>query len=192
MLNKTADLFLVSCFLLSSCTVLDQNQCPLEGSAPDQHKKESNRLKNRNTELKPGAKIISIEEVLKDGDDHGRFSDSDYVSIEGYVAQIKSGGAESCNCNSTDEKSHDVHLYIGKTGNDEKKDCFIAEATPAFKAKHSIHYDELKGKKVRITGYMLYDTEHKGSAVNSCRKCANVWRKTVWEIHPVVKLEILE
>ena len=63
----------------------------------------------------------------------------------------------------------------------------------------SYHTTEHKAQKVRVTGYLLWDDEHNG--------CGDVgptiqdigsngfhhpWRSTAWEIHPVMKVEVIE
>src|SRR5207248_11628391 len=50
-------------------------------------------------------------------------------------------------------------------------------------------------RKIRITGYRLWDDEHNGAAdVGTTIRRANPnryhnpWRQTAWEIHPVIKI----
>jgi hypothetical protein len=54
-------------------------------------------------------------------------------------------------------------------------------------------------RKVRVTGYLLWDDEHNGSAdvgktIRSvgANKYHHPWRSTAWEIHPVIKIEALD
>jgi hypothetical protein len=54
-------------------------------------------------------------------------------------------------------------------------------------------------RKVRVTGYLLWDDEHNGSAdvgktIHSvgANKYHHPWRSTAWEIHPVIKIEALD
>jgi hypothetical protein len=56
-----------------------------------------------------------------------------------------------------------------------------------------------KAKKVRGTGYLLWDDDHNGSAdvgstvqYFSKNGFHHPWRSTAWEIHPVMKIEVLE
>ena len=176
-------------FLLGSLTAFSQNACPPEGNAKTEKKMMQNRLKNRPVVLQEEPKVLSIDSILKQGSDEKRFSSADLVTVEGYVTGVKPGGPESCNCQSKKPEDHDMHMYIGKSPDAEKKDCFVVETTPAYKRLHSTNYSDLVGKKVRVTGYLFYDAEHWSNALNTCLKCKNVWRKTAWEIHPVVKIE---
>src|SRR4029077_13586993 len=55
------------------------------------------------------------------------------------------------------------------------------------------------GCKVRVTGYLLWDDDHNGSAdvgptidwIGS-NGFHHSWRSTAWEIHPVMKIEVIE
>jgi hypothetical protein len=56
-----------------------------------------------------------------------------------------------------------------------------------------------KAKKVCVTGYLLWDDDHNGSAdvgstvqYFSKNGFHHPWRSTAWEIHPVMKLEVIE
>jgi hypothetical protein len=54
-------------------------------------------------------------------------------------------------------------------------------------------------RKVRVTGYLLWDDEHNGAAdvgttirTFGANKYHQPWRSTAWEIHPVIKIEAIE
>ena len=56
-----------------------------------------------------------------------------------------------------------------------------------------------KAQKVRVTGYLMWDDEHNGNADvgSSIQWISNngfhhPWRSTAWEIHPVMKIEVVE
>jgi hypothetical protein len=53
--------------------------------------------------------------------------------------------------------------------------------------------------KVRVTGYLLWDDDHNGSAdvgptvqYFSKNGFQHPWRSTAWEIHPVMKIEVIQ
>ena len=53
--------------------------------------------------------------------------------------------------------------------------------------------------KVRVTGYLLWDDDHNGSADvgSTIQDFSNngfhhPWRSTAWEIHPVIKIEVVQ
>jgi hypothetical protein len=54
-------------------------------------------------------------------------------------------------------------------------------------------------RRIRLTGYLLWDDDHNGSAdVGStiekiaANKFHQPWRSTAWEIHPVMKIEVVD
>jgi hypothetical protein len=54
-------------------------------------------------------------------------------------------------------------------------------------------------RKVRVTGYLLWDDDHNGSAdvgstiqYFSKNGFHHPWRSTAWEIHPVMKMEVIQ
>jgi hypothetical protein len=56
-----------------------------------------------------------------------------------------------------------------------------------------------KAQKIRVTGYLLWDDDHNGSAdIGSTIQYFGTngfhhpWRSTAWEIHPIIKIEIME
>jgi hypothetical protein len=62
----------------------------------------------------------------------------------------------------------------------------------------SYHTTGHKTCKVRVTGYLMWDDDHNGSAdVGSTVQWFSKngfhhpWRSTAWELHPVVKLEVI-
>jgi hypothetical protein len=63
----------------------------------------------------------------------------------------------------------------------------------------SYHATGHKAQKVRVTGYLLWDDDHDGNAdVGSTIQwfskngLHHPWRSTAWEIHPVMKIEVIE
>ena len=68
----------------------------------------------------------------------------------------------------------------------------ICEITPKYIGRDTIDFKSKIGKKVRITGYLFYDLEHRHNAINTCNTCTNVWRASCWEIHPVCKIEVIK
>jgi hypothetical protein len=52
----------------------------------------------------------------------------------------------------------------------------------------------ITGKKVKITGWLLFDEEHTENSynINPRGKKKTIWRATCWEIHPITDIEIVE
>jgi hypothetical protein len=143
------------------------------------------------------------------------------VEITAYLGIFYCGPPESCNCGSTD--FHDWHLEVfakpptraPAPGDPTAIICEITPRTQNAIFKDGIRLQELGGffrdpdvnatptghpaRKVRLTGYLLWDDEHNGTAdvgesveKISPNKFHNPWRKTAWEIHPVIKIELAE
>jgi hypothetical protein len=181
------------------------NDCPREGSATSERLKNLNFRKNRY--VLPTANDIdsgiTMEALVKKGNDEDRFDESKAAVIEGYIFDITSGGSEGCNCKSKEEDYKDVHvvLVIKKTYK-SKRHRVIAEITPRLRERVFEKLDietsnkELRklliGKKVRVTGWLLFDDEHKDDAYNTDPNGTNNWRATCWEIHPITDIEIID
>jgi hypothetical protein len=143
------------------------------------------------------------------------------VSLTGWLVLAYAGPPETTNCASG--VFHDWHLEIFANPSDHSPQegdstPIICEITP--RTEQSIYRDGMriqslagffrrqdasyqatrhKAQKVRVTGYLLWDDEHNGSAdVGSTVQWFSKngfhhpWRSTAWEIHPVMKIEVIE
>ncbi|MDQ6860876.1 MAG: hypothetical protein M3032_06945 [Verrucomicrobiota bacterium] len=143
------------------------------------------------------------------------------VSYTGYLVLAYAGPPETTNCANVD--FHDWHFEVFEKPQDHAPRVgdptpIICEITPRtqnaiFNA--GVRIQKLAGffrrpdleteptsqpaQRVRITGLLLWDDEHNGSAdvgTTVDRIAANKyhqpWRSTAWEIHPVLKIEPLE
>lgn len=126
-------------------------------------------------------------------EDKNDFFEDLYVYIKGYLVDFEEQGPEPCNCYKASKylKNGNVRIYIGLEPTAPKHNCVVAEITPDFKRRHPNYAKYLvKGSKVKIAGYLIYDTEYKGNTVNTSGKNSHtLWRKTNWEIHPIVSIE---
>ena len=144
------------------------------------------------------------------------------VSLTGYLVLMYAGPPESTNCGSVDY--HDWHLEVFEKPLDHSPGPgdptpIICEITPrtqtaifrdgtrlqklaGFFRHPDMEVEKLaqKPQRVRVTGYLLWDDEHNGSAdvgttvqkIVGRYKFHQPWRSTAWEIHPVMKLEPAE
>ena len=143
------------------------------------------------------------------------------VSFTGYLVLAYAGPPESTNCGNPD--FHDWHLELFKKPLDHAPQIgdptpIICEITP--RTQNAIFRDNIRmqalagfirapdltieptghaARKVRVTGYLLWDDEHNGSAdvgktilSFGANKYHQPWRSTAWEIHPVIKIEALD
>ena len=143
------------------------------------------------------------------------------VSLTGWLVLAYAGPPETTNCASAN--FHDWHLEIFANASDHAPQVgdvtpIICEVTPRterriyrdgariqslagfFRMKDvSYHATGQKAQKVRVTGYLLWDDDHNGSAdvgstieYFSKNGFHHPWRLTAWEIHPVMKIEVIE
>src|SRR5213080_3264406 len=143
------------------------------------------------------------------------------VSLTGWLVLAYPGPPETTNCG--DETFHDWHLEIFQNPSDHAPQIgdptpIICEITPRTEQRlyrdgiriqslagffrlldRSFRPAQRKARKIRVTGYLLWDDDHNGSAdVGSTIEYIgsngfhHPWRSTAWEIHPIMKIEVIE
>lgn len=203
---------LVTCVLFAMApTALSQlgvvapgafDSCPPGGSGGDPT---LNEQKNRST-LAGEPVQIHVEDMLRlptvppsagRSRDAWPVTDRDTIAGEerravvfvGYIIRAKAEGPESCNCESTSPRDHDVHVYISDDPEGNIAGSAIVEVTPRWRAVHAAwnatNLERLAQSKtrVRISGWLLYDQEH-WDMIRSHE------RGTLWEIHPVTDIQV--
>ena len=103
------------------------------------------------------------------------FSEAKGATVEGYVVQVER------------EEDGDVHVTLaGAAGEPDTRKWVIVEVTPAWQKKTaSLSGDALRklhGKKVRVTGWLFYEPGEEQPDP----------RGTLWEIHPVTEIVVLQ
>src|SRR6266567_1727160 len=145
----------------------------------------------------------------------GSAKEGDLVSFVGLIVEAKPGSSETVNCHCADPLSIDVHMALAdhplnlqkapstatkaekhaitvKNDADLCTNAFVAETTPHLRpaSLELTAIEPLVGSKiVKVTGPLLFDGSHrpcKGSTPGS----GDPSRLTVWEIHPVYKIEV--
>lgn len=124
---------------------------------------------------------------------HGSWSASDRAQIAryegapvettGYILDYKHEGTESTNCHASTYR--DYHIWLAVNASDPKSQSIVIEITPrmmALRPGWGNALRELKGAHVRIRGWLLFDEEHPEQLGQT--------RKTLWEIHPIMHIEI--
>jgi hypothetical protein len=143
------------------------------------------------------------------------------VSLTGWLVLAYPTLAESTNCN--DAAFHDWHLEVFSQSSDHPPQIddptpIICEVTPRTE---KILYDQgvrvrslaafirlsdnscqptgHSPRKVRVTGYLMWDDVHNGPDAVGPKvkfvgndKLHHPWRATAWEVHPILKLEMVE
>lgn len=111
------------------------------------------------------------------------------VRVRGVILKIKLEGPESPNCHLDSEADRDFHVWLANSADDEKADAVVVELTPRVRAKHPswtrAALNQLTGPtklRVRVSGWILLDPDHRDQVGKT--------RVTIWEIHPVVRIEV--
>jgi len=97
------------------------------------------------------------------------------------------GSGESTNCHFHNEEDVDWHIYLQENAADGIDRALIVETTPRVRQQLSWNLTLLQtyvgsGKPVRISGFLMLDPEHQNQV--------GKYRGTVWELHPVMKIEV--
>ncbi|MGP8217558.1 MAG: hypothetical protein ACLQQ4_18460 [Bacteroidia bacterium] len=168
--------------------------CPPEGKTLSNITERVNIMKNRDIKEGTVNPNIVIDSILKGmPEDTGRYSPSDFATVTGYVLDVDDAGAESCNCFSWDDSKHNIILYIGHSIYSGKDSVFVVEITAKYRAAHpEFNTDGLFGKKVTLSGYMMYNFDMKKMALNAYKRSHATNRKTAWEICPVTDITVFQ
>ncbi len=114
------------------------------------------------------------------------------VAVEGYLISVKEEGQETTNCRIDTAKWHDWHVWFVATESQaharEKTKAVIIEITPRVRALNGTAFDKQQlqkwahdGQRLKVSGWLFLDPDHPSEVGKS--------RGTIWEIHPVMKIE---
>jgi hypothetical protein len=113
------------------------------------------------------------------------------VSVVGFLShQVKvENGGESTNCHLHADPEVDWHIYLTKSPAQGIADAVIVETTPRTRPSHHWTTNLLvpfvdSQTQVRISGWLMYDSEHIGAI--------GTQRATVWEVHPITRIEVMK
>ena len=175
--------------------------CPVEGSAVAAEVRALNHLKNR--AALPSARdvdrSVTLDAMVAPGDDRRRWSERRAASVVGYVREVKVGGIETVNCRAETLDHRDTHIELVTDPLEGEQLPVIVEVTPWWRAQMAgtgadwstdAMRASLKGRLVRVTGWLLFDVEHAHQAANTAPGRPGNWRATAWELHPVTSLEV--
>jgi hypothetical protein len=196
------------------------NECPAEGKNRDGRlsfgdKAKQNVLKNRFT-LPAKFSPMTFDQFLQLPAKYDERWETKAVTVEAYVADVKRGGTrgESANCGATGSGQVDCHIDFTKNGNTSgPQHVIVGEVTERIRrlaAAGKLSFTkgnrtitdwstpnlrrEMLGRRVKISGYLFMDKDHMNedwvTDPNDDQGNPN-WRATTWEIHPVMKIEIL-
>jgi hypothetical protein len=178
--------------------------CGPTGSDPGN---ETNRRKNR-VDMPPNYHPVSFKGFLKLPDVHIPKDRAKWdqhtderdaivdregapISLVGYLVAIKvqtSGSGETTNCNWKAATEVDWHMALVEKPGQGEELAVVVETTPRVRPKHKKWTkDNLapwldSDQPVRISGWLLFDPEH--------RNHMGKYRQSMWEIHPITKIEV--
>jgi len=113
------------------------------------------------------------------------------VRAVGFLVAFKPqahGSGEGTNCHFNKSSETDTHMALVKAAGDAEKTSVVIEFTPRFLKAHprwtrAALSDWINGEDpVRISGWLMLDPDH--------RNHLNRFRSTLWEIHPITKIEV--
>jgi hypothetical protein len=200
---KTAGLILLVILSLTAVVsaLFPADMCPASGAAVTPARRAFLRLKNREGAPRPEDfdAGVSLEALLRPGEDRGRWSESRAGRVEGYVVEVVEGGMEAANCFSHRER--DLHIHVAARPDAPRREWLVAEVTPRTRRQASGRgldwsadalRKELVGRRCRFEGWLLFDREHADEAENTAPGARGNWRGTAWELHPVTRIEVLK
>lgn len=135
------------------------------------------------------------------------------VTVEGYFEIVKpqAGNTESPNCHSSLEQDTDWHMALVADPSETEERAVVVEPTPRVKRNHpgwtpakaealavrsspAAPRNEAGAARVRVTGFLMLDPVHPAHIRGDCKSnCASkpFYRATLWEVHPVTRIEVL-
>jgi hypothetical protein len=182
-------------FPLFLATAMFAAPCGIHGNAnPGSREYPLNPFKNRSQAPHTVNPAITLE-ALANG---ARYDDDEAAAIVGYVALVKTGAAETCNCKAKDAAHKDTHIALVTdlaNANDESKQV-VVEVTP--RTRRLYHFPstatlkkQILHKRVMVTGWLFYDSMHEGNSANTNPNGKSIWRATCEELHPVSGIKVL-
>jgi hypothetical protein len=125
------------------------------------------------------------------------------IAVVGYFGWARDEKEESCNCHQHDKAMFDIHTWLLKEPAEidgsqapDRSRAVVAEVTPRLKPDHprwtqdGIRRLARDGKQVRVSGWLLLDQEHPEQITGTASQ--EPTRGTLWEIHPIVAIEVMQ
>jgi hypothetical protein len=166
--------------------------CGPTGNATKPSAKALNTNKNR-TDMPADSDYVDIGWSDLENLSSDRVSDlvSAPIRVIGFLSHKinveNKGAGESTNCNLLADNEVDWHMYLTNSPAQQIGSAIIAETTPRTRPLHKWTTDMLaplvdSQTQVRISGWLIYDSEHIGAI--------GTQRATVWEVHPITRIEV--
>ncbi len=185
--------------------------CPNAGHAAQLLDSATNLLKNRIHDGQYGP--VSFQAVLGlpwqgmrtrrfDWTTADRTRTADYegaaISVTGFLVAVEPKTGEACNCENASPDWVDWHIWLVETKAEaaakNKKNAIVVETTPRVRKEFPNRFDLAQirqwasgQQRVTVSGWLMLDPDHPTDATGTAHK--NASRGTIWEIHPVMKIE---
>jgi len=141
------------------------------------------------------------------------YKEGTLVTLEAFIVRSQyadtkynsyNGSGEEVNCGKPWLSWNDIHIDLGTTKNAAQCDRVTAEISPHYRPKIWSRFQDgsepkinqkvrslpLVGQKVRLTGQLFYDSSHK--ACKDGHSQGAPVRMTIWEMHPLYRIQILD
>ena len=160
-----------------------------DGTLPSVREQGLNVRKNR-SKIPTNPSTMTLAQLVK-AKEETDLNFNKAVTVRGYVAHVKPGEVETCNCYKPDVLDVHIEVVSKEADKDNKNKYVIFEITPKFESKlgDAAGAKSMEDHWVTFTGYLTYDYLHRGQSYNRKHKASN-WRATAWEVHPVTSLVI--
>jgi hypothetical protein len=120
------------------------------------------------------------------------------IAITGYIIEAAKKSKETSNCEIVSDQWYDWHIWLVRTEAEaharNKKKAIVVEVTPRVRHADPSAFDltQLRqwahdGQPVTVSGWLLLDPDHPTDATGTPKK--NASRGTIWEVHPVMRIE---
>jgi hypothetical protein len=114
------------------------------------------------------------------------------VRTIGHIVAVKpqAGNEEGTNCCFSKVSETDIHIAIVGEAGDGERNSVVVETTPRFLKGHpkwtkkTLDQYSNQDIPVRISGWLMFDPDH--------RAHLNKYRHTLWEIHPITAIEVMD
>ena len=186
------------------------DQCPPEGK-PNPKKGKHAELKFREKNLNLHINRTSIPqksdidysatiEKMYNSKDDSIWSEDKAAVITGYVFGAVTDKPQSCNCFTEDKSKYNIKLYISPTPikkETREADCIIAFITPYSLSLNKSWAEDtinlkLRGQKVTVTGWLIYDYLHKGTSIETNTNGEGPDRRTIWGLCPTTDIQLIK
>ncbi len=120
------------------------------------------------------------------------------ISVTGFLVAVEPKTREACNCENASPDWVDWHIWLVETKAEaaakNKKSAIVVETTPRVRKEFPNRFDLAQirqwassQQRVTVSGWLMLDPDHPTDATGTAHKKAS--RGTIWEIHPVMKID---